>query len=185
MAAIKTPFATDSAAELRDVIGNDATATFESGPKFIDSDRTDFASSERFGAGRDTADTEDSEEEEDELEDEEEEEFEEDDDEEEEEDDFGSEEEEDDEEEVGEIALQATGSTNLRGPVVNGKTFVKTTLEEDDDAGDEGEAVDSYRDEGADAAADDSDSPATDRGIDSALRMKALVAVTSEFAANV
>lgn len=183
MAAIKTPFVLDSTAELRDVIGNNATATIENDPKFIDSDSTDFAVSENIVAARDTDDTEDSEEEEDELEDEE---FEEDDeDEDEDEDDFGGEEEEEDEEdEVGAIALLASGSTNLRGPVVNGKTFVKTTLEEDDDAGDEGEAVDSYRDEGADDTVDDGDSRETDRAIDAALRMKALAAVTSEYAAR-
>lgn len=191
MAAIKTPFVLDSAAELRDVIGNDATATIENGPKFIDSDSPDFAAGENIMAARDTDDTEDSEEEEDELEDEEFEEDDEDDDEDEDEedeededgDDFGGEEEEEDEEdEVGAIALLATGSTNLRGPVVNGKTFVKKTLEEDDDAGDEGEAVDSYREEGADDTVDDGDSRETDRAIDAALRMKALVAVTSEYA---
>jgi hypothetical protein len=88
MAATKTPLATDSAAELRDLIGDDATATFESDPKFIDSDPTDNASSENIEVQRDTDDTEDSEEEEEEEEMEEEEEEDSDEDEEEDDDDF-------------------------------------------------------------------------------------------------
>jgi hypothetical protein len=63
MAVTKTPIAPDSAAELHGLIGDDATATFESDPKFIDSDPTDNASSENIEVQRDTDDTEDSEEE--------------------------------------------------------------------------------------------------------------------------
>jgi len=63
MAVTKIPIATDSAAELHDLIGDDATATFESDPKFIDSDPTDNVSSENIELQRDTDDTEDSEEE--------------------------------------------------------------------------------------------------------------------------
>jgi hypothetical protein len=71
MASTETPIATDSAAEMNDIIGDDATATFESDPKFIDSDPTGTASSENVAVQRDTDDTADSEEEEDELADEE------------------------------------------------------------------------------------------------------------------
>jgi hypothetical protein len=86
MAATKTPIALDSAAELHGLIGDDATATFESDPKFIDSDPADNASSENIEVQRDTDDTEDSEEEiEEEEEEEEEEGFDEDDEEEDEE----------------------------------------------------------------------------------------------------
>ena len=67
--ATQTPIATDSAAELNEIIGDDATATFENDPKFIDSDPTGTASSENVEVQRDTDDTEDSEEEEDELDD--------------------------------------------------------------------------------------------------------------------
>jgi ribonuclease E len=69
MAATMTPIATDSAAELNEIIGDDATATFENDPKFIDSDPTGMASSENIAVQRDEDDTEDSEEEEEELED--------------------------------------------------------------------------------------------------------------------
>jgi hypothetical protein len=69
MASTLTPIATDSAAELNRIIGDDATATFENDPKFIDSDPTGNASSENIEVQRDADDTEDSEEEEDELED--------------------------------------------------------------------------------------------------------------------
>jgi ribonuclease E len=67
--ATQTPIATDSAAEMNEIIGDDATATFENDPKFIDSDPTGTASSENVEVQRDTDDTEDSEEEDDELED--------------------------------------------------------------------------------------------------------------------
>jgi hypothetical protein len=102
--------ATDSAAELNKIIGDDATATFESDPKFIDADPTGTASSENVAVQRDTDDTEDSEEEEEELEDaDDDDELEEDDDELEDEDDDDvdmgdDEEEEDDEDEVGVVA---------------------------------------------------------------------------------
>ena len=65
MAEKKIPIATDSAAELHELIGDDATATFESDPNFVDSNPTADASSEHVTL-RDTDDTEDSEEEEDE-----------------------------------------------------------------------------------------------------------------------
>jgi hypothetical protein len=174
MAATKTLIAPDSAAELHDLIGDDATATFESDPKFIYSDPTDDASSENIEFQRDTDDTADSEEEEEELDeledDEDEDEVEDEDDEEDEEDkdddddedeededededeededidDEEIEEEEDDEEEVGAIMLRATGSTNVRSPVKIAKTTVKKVLEEED-AGDVDEGVNEGVDE--------------------------------------
>ena len=59
--------ATDSARDLRNLVGDDATADFETDPKFVDSNPTAEASSENLAALRDTDDEEDSE---DELEDE-------------------------------------------------------------------------------------------------------------------
>ena len=196
MPATKTPVASDSATELHELIGDDATATFESNPGFFDSDSTDRAGSENVEVQRDTDDTEDSEEEEDELEDEdedddkkededlEEEEEDEDDDEDEDDEDLDDDEEvEDDEDEVGATAVQATGSTNLRGPVVNGKASIESALEEDDDAGDEEGAEDEYVIEGG-SEIDGGDGAEKDRGIDAALRMNALARVAAEFASN-
>jgi hypothetical protein len=177
MAATKTPIAPDSAAELHDLTGDDAAATFESDPTFIDSKPTDNASSENIEMQRDTDDTEDSDEEEEELVEE--------DDEEDDDDLDEDDEEEDDEEEVGVIAVQVTGSTNLRGPVVNGNTTVESALEEDDDIGDEGVEEDEYVIEGGEDETGGSDSPETARVVDAALRMGALVAVISKIAANV
>jgi hypothetical protein len=116
MTATKTPLAPDSAAELHDLVGNDATATFESDPKFIDSNPTGSASSEHIEVQRDTDDTADSEEEE-----------------------------EDDEEEVGTTVVLLVGSTNVRSPVKIAKTTVKKVLEEED-AGDEGVDEDQVED---------------------------------------
>ena len=104
MAATKTPIASDSAAELRDLVGDDATAEFESDPKFIDSNPTDHASSEHVTL-RDSDDTEDSEEEIDEEDDEEDDEDE--DEEDEESDEDFDDEEEDDTEEFGSIVMRA------------------------------------------------------------------------------
>lgn len=83
--------ATDSVRDLRNLVGDDVTADFESDPKFVDSNPASDASSESLAALRDTDDEEESD---DELEDEE------DDDEleEDEEDDFDDDDEEDDEE---------------------------------------------------------------------------------------
>jgi hypothetical protein len=60
--------ATDSARELRNLVHDDATADFESDPKFVDSDPTANASSDNLAVLRDTDDEEESD---DELEDEE------------------------------------------------------------------------------------------------------------------
>jgi hypothetical protein len=59
--------ATDSARDLRNLVGDDVTADFESDPKFVDSNPTSDASSESLAL----RDTDDEEESDDELEDEE------------------------------------------------------------------------------------------------------------------
>jgi septal ring-binding cell division protein DamX len=63
MAKTHSSIATDSAAELRALLGDDATSTFESEPNFIESDPTANASTESVVVQRDTDDTADSEEE--------------------------------------------------------------------------------------------------------------------------
>ena len=80
--------ATDSARDLHDLVGDDATAEFENDPKFEDTDPAASASSESLAVMRDTDDEEESD---DELEDEE-------DDEEDEDDEEGFDDDEDDEE---------------------------------------------------------------------------------------
>lgn len=77
---VNTP-ATDSARELHDLIGDDATATFEADPKFVGSNPGGEGSSENVREqARDTDDVEDSDEEvEDELDEDEEDELEDDD----------------------------------------------------------------------------------------------------------
>ena len=56
---------TDSAKELREVVGDDATATFEDDPNFMGSSPAIHASTESVTVQRDTDDVEDDEEEED------------------------------------------------------------------------------------------------------------------------
>ena len=133
MAEKKIPIATDSAAELHDLIGDDATATFESDPKFIDSNPTADASSEHLEM-RDTDDTEDSEEEEDEegLEDDEDED---DDDEEDEDDDDEDEDEEDvdfddEEEDDDPDELRTAEPRDVHGPGKHSRTEIEKELEE-------------------------------------------------------
>jgi len=99
----KTSIASDSAAALHDLIGDDATAEFESNPKFIGSNPTDRASSEHVTL-RDSDDTEDSEEEDEEFDEEEEDEHDEDEEDEEMDEDFD---EEDNTEEFGSIVMRA------------------------------------------------------------------------------
>ncbi len=55
---------TDSEADLRPLIGDDATATFENDPKFVEANPGAAGSSENVEEQRDTDDTADSEEEE-------------------------------------------------------------------------------------------------------------------------
>jgi hypothetical protein len=194
MAATKTPIAYDSTAELPGLIGNDVDviATFESDPKFIDSDPAGREPIEL----RDTDDTEDSEEEVEEFDHEEEEEDEdedeeedddEDDDEEEDEDEDEDEDldEEDDEEEFGAVVLRTTGSTNVRGPVKSGKRDVEAELEEMDEVDRNGaESIEEDVEAGVDPDEDGSDNLHVDRAIDAALRMSALAGVAAGFAAN-
>ncbi|MBW4039158.1 MAG: hypothetical protein HIU91_09840 [Acidobacteria bacterium] len=170
MAATETRIAPDSATELHDLIGDDATATFESDPKFIDSDPTEGASSSNIAVQRDTDDLEDSDEEEDELEDEDEE-YEEDDDEDEEEDEDEDEEDDDDDDEDEEdddavIAKSVDGAVQKEGAAAGRSSSDDLERAEDDDEED-----------------DASDAASTDRTIDAALRMSAMVAVVAEFAA--
>jgi hypothetical protein len=172
MAATKTPIASDSSAELRDLIGDDASATFESDPNFIDSNASNGASSEHLTL-RDTDDTEDSDEEDEEEEEEDEqdepdEEFE------------DEEEEEEDEEELASEVLGTADSNYVHGHGKNARADIEEELEEMED---ESPAVDA--DESVDETEQDGDNPLVDRAIDSALRMSALAAVSSEFAANV
>jgi hypothetical protein len=79
MANTHSSIATDSAAELRKLVGDDATADFEADPKFVDSNPTETASSENVEVQREADDVEDSEEEDDDEFDEEDEEDEDDD----------------------------------------------------------------------------------------------------------
>jgi hypothetical protein len=172
----KIPIATDSAAELHELIGDDATATFESDPNFVDSNPTADASSEHVTL-RDTDDLEDSEEEEDEegLEDddddlEEEDEDEDDEDDEDEDDDDG--EFEDDEEEDDPGVLRTAEPTNVHGPGKRSKTDIERELEEmeDENAGDEG--IDAPEDENGEEEKDDEEFH-VERALDEALRMRA------------
>jgi hypothetical protein len=174
MAATKTPIASDSAAELRDLIGDDASATFESDPNFIASNASNGASSEHLTL-RDTDDTEDSDEEDEEEEEEENDE----DDEPDEEFDDEEEEEEEDEEELASEVLGTAESNYVHGHGKNARADIEEELEEMED---ESGAVD--EDESVDETEQDGDNPHVDRAIDSALRMSALAAISSEFAAN-
>ena len=164
MAEKKIPIATDSAAELRGLIGDDASATFESDPNFVNSNPTANASSEHIEL-RDTDDTEDSEEEEDE-EGSEDDEDEDDEDEDDDDDEF-----EDDEEEDDPDVLRTAEPTNVHGPGKRSKTDIERELEEmeDENAGDEG--IDSPEDENQVEEKDDEEWHA-ERGVDAALRMR-------------
>jgi hypothetical protein len=164
MAANKTPIATDSAASLHDLIGDDATATFENDPKFIDSNPTDTASSEHVTL-RDTDDVEDSDEEEDEEEEEDEDEDE----------DFDDEDEE--EEETSGDVLRTAEANDLRGRGRNAHQAVEKELEEMQDEDDAGqEAVPEEQNGG--------DNPQVDRAIDSALRMSTMAFAATRLRAN-
>ena len=172
MAEKKIPVATDSAAELHELIGDDATATFESDPNFVNSNPTADASSEHITM-RDTDDMEDSEEEEDEegLEDEDDD-VEDDEDEDDEDEDDDDDEFEDDEEEDDPDVLRTAEPTNVHGPGKRSKTDIERELEEmeDENAGDEG--IDSPEDENQVEEKDDEEWHA-ERGVDAALRMRA------------
>ncbi len=177
MAKTHSSIATDSAEELRNVIGDDATATFEDDPKFVESDPTGTASSENVEVQRAEDDTEDSDEEETELEDEDledegaededlDDEEEEDEDEEEEDDEVEDDDEDDEEDDDEEAALTSPELMHARG---------SDEEPADDDAGDVDMGVDE------DEAEEDDDLD-TDRVVDAALRMSALVTLTAELA---
>jgi hypothetical protein len=178
MATTKNPISTDSDATLRDLIGDDASATFESDPNFIDSDAGASGSSNHVTL-RDTDDTADSEEEEDEAfedDDGEDEEDEEDDEEDEEDED---EDEEDDGEEIGSDVLQMAEPINVHGPGKHDRADIEEELEEMEE---EDGVEDEEEDESVEEIEEDDDDPRVDRAIDKALRMSALVAVGSGFA---
>jgi hypothetical protein len=175
MAVNEIPIATDSAAELHELIGDDATATFESDPNFVGSNPTADASSDHIEL-RDTDDMEDSDEEEDEagLEDEDEEEDEDDDEEDEEEDD---DEFEDDEEDDDPDVLRTAEPTNVHGPGKHSRTDIEKELEEmEDEVGEENvdEAPESDEEE-----EEGEERRHADRAIDEALRMSARAGVAS------
>jgi hypothetical protein len=152
MAANKTPVASDSASELRDLIGDDASATFENDPNFIDSNPSNDASSKNLTL-RDTDDTEDSEEEEEEFD---------------EEDDEDDDDDEDDAE-IGNDVLRTAEPINVHGPGKHGRTDIEEELEEMEDEGGVEDDVESIEE-----TETDDDDPKVDRGIDAALRMRAL-----------
>lgn len=181
MATTKNLISTDSGATLRELIGDDASATFESDPNFIDSDGGASGSSNHVML-RDTDDTEDSEEEEEEaFEDDEDEEDEEDDDEEEDdEEDVEDDDEDDDGEEIDSDVLQMAEPINVHGPGKHDRADIEEELEEmeEEDGVEDEEEVESVEE-----TEEDDDDPRVDRGIDKALRMSALVPGGSEFAA--
>jgi hypothetical protein len=181
MAANKTPIATDSAEELRGLIGDDASATFESDPNFVNSNPTESASSDNI-ALRDTDDTEDSEEEDDEedededveeddLDEEDDDEVDEDEDDDEEGDededdldeDDDDEEDEDDEDEV----LRTAEPVDVHGSLKHSKEDIERELEEMED--------ETGEDEDVEIPEDDDEGEAgvhAERAVDAALRMK-------------
>lgn len=66
MTRTHSSIATDSETDLRELIGDDATATFEDDPKFIESNPGAEASSENVAVQRDTDDVEEDDEDDDE-----------------------------------------------------------------------------------------------------------------------
>ena len=180
MKSTETSIATDSAAELHNLIGDDATATFESDPKFVDSNPTESASSGNIEVQRDTDDTEDSDEEDDEIEDADEEEEEED-EEDEDDDEDDDDEEEDDDEEVGAAPVGASAAVRRNHAVDSALDLEEAGLEEVDDASDARAAKNDHKREGE--GRNDVDAQA-DRAIDASLRLSALVKVAAEFVAS-
>jgi hypothetical protein len=170
-----TPIATDSAAELHQIVGDDSTATFEDDPKFVDSDPTGTASSENLEVQRDTDDLEDSEEEDEEADDDLDDDDLEDEGDEEVDDDLAAEEEDEEDDEEDDVAaaakLQASGLTSVRSHSASAGAD-----DDDDDAGDV--------DPGVDEDEIYADDLYADRIVDTTLRMAAMMAVTSELAAS-
>ena len=160
MAEKKIPVATDSAAELHELIGDDATATFESDPNFVNSNPTADASSDHIEL-RDTDDMEDSDEEEDEIDSDDE------DDDEDDDVDF----EDDEEEEEDPDVLRTAEPRDVHGPGKHSRTDIEQALEEmEDEVGEEN--VDDAPDMDEEEEKGDERRHAV-RGIDAALRMGA------------
>jgi hypothetical protein len=149
MARTHSSIALDSAEALRNVVGPDATAGFESDPNFVGTDPASTASSENVAVQRDSDDTADSDEEEAEAEDL---------DEEDEDDELVDDEDEDDEDE------DEDEDEDAEAEPLQAKTSDEG--EEDDDAGD----VES----GLDEDALDDDELDTDRVTDAALGLEAV-----------
>lgn len=172
MAVNKTPIASDSAAELHHLIGDDASATFESDPKFVDSNPTGSASSEHLTL-RDTDDTEDSEEEEVEEEEDEDEEDDEDEDEDEDEDiDEEDEDEdgdlEDEEDDDADEVLKAAEPVNVHGAGKRSRKDVEDELNEMED-----ESTEDVTSTPEEAEEREEEELQKDRAIDEALRISA------------
>lgn len=180
MTATKRTIASESASALHNPMNEVVVATFESHLRSREFDPPRWADGVTI-AMRDTDDTEDSEEEEEELEEEEDEE----DDEEEEEEDDNDLDDEDDEGEFEADVLRTTGSTNVRGPVKNGKTDVESELEDMQEVDRDGtEGLEQDGEEGVVEDEGGSDNRQVDRAIDAALRMSA-PAPADGFAANI
>ncbi len=169
MAVNKNSIATDSAAELHELIGDDSTATFESDPNFVDSNPTADASSDHIEL-RDTDDMEDSDEEEDEaeLEDEDA------DDEDEDEEDDGDEE-EDDEDEV----LRTAEPTNVHGTGKHSRIDIEEELNEMEDEVGEREVKDAPDAELEEEEGEEKEH--VERGVDAALRMSSAMQRSDSF----
>jgi hypothetical protein len=174
MAANKIPIATDSADALRGLMGDDATATFESDPKFVESNPTESASSENISL-RDTDDTEDSEEEDDELEEEDEDELDEEDVDEDEDDDEDGDEDEDDldedeeDEDDADEVLRTAEPVDVHGPGKHSRADIEKELEEMQEETEEEDGVESPEDPEA-----DDEGLHAERAIDEALRLSAI-----------
>jgi hypothetical protein len=174
MAANKIPVATDSAEELRGLIGDDATATFESDPKFVESNPTESASSENI-ALRDTDDTEESEEEDDELDEDELDDDDEDVDEDEDDEEEGDEDEDDlddadeaDNDDADEVRRTAE-PVDVHGPGKHSRADIEKELEEMEEETGDDEVVEIPED-----AEDGEEGLHAERAIDEALRMSAI-----------
>jgi hypothetical protein len=171
----KIPVATDSAAELNELIGDDATATFESDPNFVDSNPTADASSDHLTL-RDTDDMEDSEEEdeeadeEDDGEEDEEEDGEDEEDEDEEDDDDDDDVDFDDEEDDdGEEVLRTAEPVDVHGPGKHSRIEIERELEEmEEETGED--VIEAPEDEEEEEG---EERRHADRAIDEALRMSA------------
>lgn len=173
MAVNNTPIATDSAAELHNLIGDDASATFESDPNFVHSNPTGSASSDHLTL-RDTDDTEDSEEEEVEEDDEDEDIDEDDEDEDVDEDededagDEGIDDPEDDEDDDADEVLKAAEPVDVHGPGKRSRKDVEDELNEmEDEPGENPAPTPEDKEEHEEQDLD------RDRAIDEALRMSA------------